>query len=383
MLRAPEYRFLSLHPSYAPNGDRVVAELPLESVNFSRMLSGAGGLTGKINRNHPAATLANMRAGYHQIVVERDGRVAWCGPLWTVQTTLGGKFNNDPYLQLGCMEWFSWLLPQGDTTNCLDDDPFTGGGEWDNLDQIEIATDVVILSQLDRPGQAGNADQGINVDVGDNPPSGVLRTMGPYLPSDYKDFGGIITDMAQKEDGFDFTIESEWDDTSPYLKLRKRFCTWFPRKKGRAKLGLTSEMKLSQASGTWDATRMGTHAIANGADALVSHADASNDYWRRDLRRSYADTSDQTALDQQTIAAVKRYGQPVNLPQISVLNDRSTGQDLYYDFELGQITPTKFQQGYLDINDLMRIVAYDVTVVDGGGETINFLLNFPEDADLA
>lgn len=82
------YRFLSLYPSYAANGDRIVSELPLEGVKWGRTISAAGSLTAKLNVHAPQATMAHLLAGYHQLAVERNGIVVWSGPLWTVQTSL-------------------------------------------------------------------------------------------------------------------------------------------------------------------------------------------------------------------------------------------------------------------------------------------------------
>lgn len=369
-MAAPEYRFLTLNPSYAPNGDRIVAELPLEQVAWNRVLSGAGSFSAKLNVRHSTAIPENLRAGYHQLAVERNGEIKWCGPLWTVQTSIDHV--NDPYLTLGANEWFSWFLPVGDTTRAMDyDAPI----EWDTMDQIRVAEDAIVRAQEIDTGTAPNADIGVTVAT-DNELSGITRDMGAYVAENFTAFGNIVTDMAEKIDGFDFLIECEWDvDLLPTAQVRKTFHTYYPRKTGRSPGGIDSQSPMVGASATWDATRMGTH-IAGQGDGLDSTFDVFTDYWRRDLVRKWGDIDDQGVLDAQTQAASGRYGRPIALPSIRLLNN--VGIDWLDNFELGWLLAVTVNEGYMQINSDMRIVGYTVAY-DQGTETIEFMLNYPEE----
>lgn len=384
------YRYFTAAPAYAKDGDVVVAELPLSEVRFTRVLSGSGQLQAKLNARHPLATPDYVQAGYHQLIVERNGEVVWCGPLWTVMATMGPDRGD---LELGATEWFSYFLPLGsDTTQSIFADegnspPGLNGGfpplDWPSeVDQFDIARACIQLGQADFPGQAPNAWQGIETPYDDL--SGVTRALDPIDWFKYYSYGQVITDMAQKADGFDFTIECSWDTSDNLLKVRKVWTTDYPRRYGYARSGIVNGMPITKAQATYDATRMGSHIVVlgddgSGGDPLVATADLRTSFWRRTQWRTWA-IADQNTLESQVDAAAARYGRPVVLPTITLQNDEMSPVDYYRSFSLGDIVPVDLEDGYFQFHGDLRLVAIEVTPT-GEGEMLAFTFNFPEELE--
>jgi len=83
----------------------ILGELPFTPTDrYTRLLSGCGAFSGTIPLDHPMATRANFKDRLSNLIVVRDGQVAWWGPVTTPVPNLQSRT-----LTLGAREPTWWM----------------------------------------------------------------------------------------------------------------------------------------------------------------------------------------------------------------------------------------------------------------------------------
>jgi hypothetical protein len=188
----------------------IIAELPLTGVSFTQQLNQPGTFQGRlllsgVNANKYNVDLSTIPA-FCGIYVDRDGILVWGGVIW------GRSYNSiSQTLTFNAQEWISYF----DHRRVTQDVDFT------SIDQLVIAKTLIEDAQ-----NATYGDIGVGYNTAGQTTSGVLvdRT---YYSYELKNVFQAIQDLSRQGDGFDFSIDVEYDSITD-LPV-KNFNTYYPR----------------------------------------------------------------------------------------------------------------------------------------------------------
>lgn len=258
---------------------QIIADLPLSGVRFTRALNGHGAMTGSLTLSGlPALRRYDLvdaiDPGRRALYAEADGVLQWGGIIWSE--------GDDNPVNIQAQEFGSYFgsvvlrRPRAYTA----------------VDQLEIARDLLRTHQAEAGGN-------VRVALGSET-SGVLRDRS-YLPGDMPVVGELFTNLANVENGFDFSWPAEY---GPDGLPRARLMLGYPR------LGSTEPaivVDMPRAIGfTRDASALAVTSWATGAKPVdgsdvpvASSTDpALSDagYPLLDKVHSYTDVIDPTTL---------------------------------------------------------------------------------------
>ncbi|MEU3962927.1 hypothetical protein AB0F42_24495 [Streptomyces buecherae] len=210
--------------------DTLLAELPLQGVQYSTELNGIGTLRATVPYNSDTLPLdpeAATTPGRTALYVDRDGMIVWAGIVWTRDNVAGGK-------SIQAAEFMSYYQRRHvkttlstDTSAILDTD-YVPDGQRLYSDQRPIVWSLLQYAHT-QPG----GDIGVTIEYL-GPGTGISRNVTYYgyeRPEIYK----AIADLAAADDGFDFGIETGWTEAGANDPPRRyrRARVWYPRR-GRA-----------------------------------------------------------------------------------------------------------------------------------------------------
>jgi hypothetical protein len=366
--------------------DRILAELPVQQVEFSSELNGAGTFKGTVPLNDQTAVLGPMAAtipARTSLYVDRDGVIVWGGIVWTRRplSGSGGVWG----MELQGAEFQSYW--QHRTVNeLLSTDPavvasngatpgFVPTGQQMYADQAWIMWSLLTYAGAD-PTNAGS----INVDT--NPlvnPTGVTRNC-TYDPAQRPVIYDLIRQLAAADGGFDWGIEVGYNtDGSRY----RRWQVYYPRR-GRP-AGLTGLTFQHGAGGNiltydWpeDGTQLATRCTAlgsgQGQDVVVGVAEADDQLaagWPLlEYVTKYDQVTEWNAIQAHAQADLYAHSQATTQPTFTVLADADPllGSYTVGDSAIFALDPDDY---YPDGHAAeLRIVSVKVTVASGGLETV-------------
>jgi hypothetical protein len=193
----------------APTGLRQIrASLPLSGVAYSEIWNRAGQLQATIDLRSPKATRAILDPGRTVIIVERDGVLAWAGPLWSATPTMDGKAT------LQARGFHSYLEGASSDTGRFVSHRLSTSDASLPAGQCAMARVLWVYAQnegLHGPG----ANLGINIPAG---PAGVTRDR-TWEPWEHQNIGKLLVDLSEVDDGINFRFEHRWSNGSPVTDL--------------------------------------------------------------------------------------------------------------------------------------------------------------------
>ncbi|KJK55649.1 hypothetical protein [Saccharothrix sp. ST-888] len=270
--------------------DRILAELPVQQVEYSTELNGIGTFSGMIPLNDQTAPLAPMAAtipGRTMLYVDRDGVIVWGGIVWTRKPLTAAYGVYGMHIQAAELPSY-WQHRY--VNEILSTDPgvlvangadgrYVPDGQRMYDDQAWILWSLLRYAGADITG-AGD----IHVDT--NPlvnPTGVTRVR-TYDASQRPAILDLIRQLSEVDGGFDWGVEVGYNaDGSRY----RRWQVYYPRR-GRS-ASATGFMFQYGAGGNaltyeWpeDGTLLANRAIALGAgqgqDVVIGQAEAGDQF---------------------------------------------------------------------------------------------------------
>lgn len=326
-------------------------EMPFTDIKYSQVLNAPGAFTASIGLRHPKATRANLDPGRTVIYVERDGVLLWGGILWVANPSV----ENSKIGLAGEGFWSYFRRRFIRTTHT-----------YAATDQFAIAQDLLNYAQ-------GISGGDIGVAVGAET-SGVDRDR-TYNSWERKNIGDAIEQLAGVEDGFDFAIDVAYDSGGT---ITKTFRPSYPQR-GRStaivfELGTNLRGLSQQINGAAQANLIDVIGAGAGADMLiatVSDASVLATYPLLEDVVSYKDVTETGTLTAHGNAELAARATPVEaVPSISQ-GGADTGLGSYIT---GDEVTVRGHDGYVDVDDRMRITQFEVGVDDQGGETVSVSL---------
>lgn len=339
----PDYRFLV--------GDLLTGvlreEMPFSDVSYGEVLNAPGAFQATIGLRHPKATRTNLDPGRTAIYVERDGVLLWGGILWSAQADVAGA----TVALIGEGFWSYWRRRNLRVTKT-----------YAATDQLAIAQDLLNWAQAEPGGDIG-------VIVGTET-SGVLRDR-TYNIWERVNIGQAIEQLTAVQNGFDVSIDVAYDSSG---NITKTFRPSYPRR-GRDTsivLELGSNMAgLSQKiDATTQANRIDILGAGDGPAMLIATATdmaAAPPYPLLEDVLTYKDISVPATLLGHGVAAVTTRALPVEtLPTVARAGpDTGVGS-----FITGDEITVRGEDGYVVVDDRMRIISIGVNVAADGGENV-------------
>lgn len=208
--------------------DTVLAELPLQGVQYETVLSGIGALSAFLPLNAETLPLDPINAtvgGRTALYVDRDGVLVWGGIIWTRRSAPGG-------LQIQAAEFLSYFQHRYITQTLstvpanVPNSTLIPDGQLLYSDQKYLMWSLFRWASIDPAGD-------LKIDI--NQLSGVghgISRERTYFGYERPELFATMQQLSQTDDGFDFAIEVGWEpvlNNLPPTRYR-RARTWFPQR---------------------------------------------------------------------------------------------------------------------------------------------------------
>lgn len=336
---------------------QVKAELPFDSVQYSRILGRPGAISATIPTTHIKATAGNLAPSQTAIYVQRDNVIVWGGILWTRKASIG----DTGLVTIGGEGiWSYWCGPSGaqNRGRFLKVDR-----DYVNVDQLFVARDLLAWSMA-RPGS-------LQMNLGTET-SGALVSRQFYA-YERRNIGQEIQAQAAEANGYDFSVEAAWvGDT-----IENTFQLYYPTQGRRFdlkfELGVNIADLTEQVDGTTQTNDVEYMGAGQGATAMFGHA---QDYTLVGstypvLESEYQDTSNtlQWSLDAEAKSMLVDNVQPFE--SLPTLTARVSANLQPGAFVTGDQVRVKAKYGCVDVDGWYRITSYTVTVDSNGGESVS------------
>lgn len=338
--------------------DTIREEFPLQSVNYGDVLCAPGALTAtlplslKNSAGYEKVTRANLDPARTAVYVERDGVLVWGGILWTVAA------NADNFtLSLGCEGFWSYFRRR----------LIRATKTYAATDQLAIVQSLVNYAQSIGGGNIG-------VTVGSET-SGVLRDR-TYNAYERVNLGQAIEDLAAVDGGFDFAVDVAYDGSG---NRTKNLHLSYPNRGARTAHVLDLSANVESLGWNLDGTAMANLIDALGAgetvNLLIGTAADTTEIGTYPLLEdtvSYPDVSVVATISAHAQAELTARRLPVET--LPTLVAHGTTDLQIGGFRTGDELEVRTQNagGFLSIDSLYRIAAWNVAVDDNGKETISF-----------
>jgi hypothetical protein len=365
--------------------DLVLAELPVQQVEYSTELNGIGTFSGMVPLNADTAPLGPMAAtipGRTMLYIDRDGVIIWGGIVWTRRplTAANGIYG----MQVQAAELPSYwqhrhvnsllstdtavLTANGSST------AYVPAGQRMYSDQAWIVWSLLQYAGADITG-AGSIGVDTNALVS---PTGITRSR-TYDPAQRPVILDAIRQLAEADGGFDWGVEVGWNSNGTRYR---RWQVYYPRRGRTASAtGFTFQYGAggNVAAYDWpeDGTLLANRAIAlgsgQGQDVVVGQAEATDQLasgWPLlENVAKYSDVTEYNAIGAHAQADLYAHSTGTTTPTFTVLADADPvlGSYTVGDSAIFAIDPDGYYpDGYAAE---LRIVSIKVSVT-GGPETV-------------
>lgn len=314
-----------------------VAKIPFRNLQFEVGFNGPSGIRWDSPLYDPLMTEGVLSPGLHEVWVMRNGVCVAAGPIWDMTVTTDDRSMNcsaqslEDYLDVRLVRDVSYV----------------------SQDQTAIAWDLIADSQA-LPNGGLNISQGT---LG----TGITRSI-KYLTYDGKYILEAIQDFAELEDGFDFWINP----------ATRTFNAIYPRPQTNRSLHLVYPQHISSYAVTYYGKYLRNRVVVQGPDPNFVVATDTTSLSTYGLRE-YADTLKDSATANElteyaghvrdTRKDVKGYPTLVMRSQVLNIFDSSV-------IQYGDLFKVTIQDGYVQVDELMRYKGAQVTVNGSGDETI-------------
>lgn len=339
---------------------RIVDELPLSGVTFSRRLNDVGEFRGQLRVTDAEVRQRRPRVaatpGRTALYVDRDGTLVWGGILWASRYD-----GTSGTLELTGHDFFSYFEHRRLVRHPLSNtEPLSWQG-----DQLMIAREIVALAQSHPGGDLGIEVTGPEVSTVDRSVS--------YAAHELKPVAEALRELAEADRGFDFAMDTPY---GPDGRPRRLLRLGFPQLGGRG-AGHVWEYGANLLELVWpaDAAAMATRVFVQGTggeeDRIVVYAEdaaAGEQGWPLlEEAESFVDSSDLYLLAAQARARLAATRRPVVLPELVVRADLDPVLGSYAVGDEARIVVEDpfFADGALDVP--VRVLGYEVEPGDDGG----------------
>ncbi|MFE9026225.1 hypothetical protein ACFYOA_08175 [Streptomyces iakyrus] len=348
----PDYEVLQVE---SQTGD-VVASLPVTGITYSEVLNEAG--SASVAMPLDEADPATLQPAQSALVVVRDGEPVWGGPVWTTSADLAAGT-----LTLNASGWFSYykacyLASVGVSGGAIPKPVLRGyKGRKDRA--------LMIRDWL----EAANDNGGIGTDVAEIFTWRKIRSR-EWGFSEFKNTAEAITELADEEDGFNFSFDTVWRGTD---RVRNVF-RHYPRLS--AKFPTLTHLKNAEISRVdYDGSRLAHRAFVFGADMgtgskpyQVAHNPINAPTLTQvatfsDLKR----TSELTPKAKALALVGKRV---IAMPTLTLYPEFGA----LSDFRPGRYGFVKASSGYVRLSDDYVITERAVSVNENGSELVSLAL---------
>jgi hypothetical protein len=353
-----------------------IAELEVNGLTYGQRLNGVGSVSGTVKLPQPDS-VANRALGAvindavdecrRLLLVERDGVIVADGIVWAAPYHAATQTRT---VRAGSL--WSYFKRRFITSRTV----FTG------VDQHTIARTLIDTAQAATAGDIGVEHNATT--------SGVTRDR-IYERYEMKRVAEAVEQLAGVEDGFDFAIDVAWDSAGD---LTKTLNLSYPRR-GRSfsQTGHVFELGRNMSDdfewptdgsetankvwgiGAGDSTSM-LRTSATDATKIQSLASGGPGYPLLEDTHTNKDVSKIATLNAQTSAKLSAVSSPVVLPSITVRADVDPVLGSYITGDAARIIlPPNQDPRFPDgLDTFRRIVGWDVTVDDEGGEQVDVIL---------
>lgn len=346
---ADRYRYLSADLKTGEVRD----EVPFQTVTYGQRLSGAPEFTGTIPVDHPRVTgdnRANVEAARTVVYVERGGLAVGEGIIWDPRKEPGSRD-----LTCGGAGLASYLSHRR----------IRETRDYQLVDLFTLAADLVDYAQ-------GNGDPAFGVTTGPADGDVLIDTSAVGLAGvdhirtfpghERKGIGEALAELDALEDGIDWqvTIEGGGDSFDRVLRL------WHPNRRRRTDLVLEWGTNLDDYGighlGTRTANLIDAVGQGEGADMKLATAQDVASLSARPVLEDVLPMKDVTSTADLASAARAEVGRR-KVPPIAGSLKLVVGRMIPFGaWALGDEFRVKIDDGWVQIDRFMRVVAWSITV---------------------
>lgn len=361
----PSYRYLV--GDLAPNsGNGIREEMPFSSVKYSHVLNAPGAFSASIGHRNAKATRTNLDPARTAIHVERDGVIVWSGILWTARAgSQAGK------LDLAGEGWWSYFRRRRIRTGTGGPTPSTASARiYTAQDQLFIARDLISYAQ-----SVGGGSVGVTVGTELTTDNGGVQQLRDrtFYAYERKPIGEAVEQLSAVQGGFDFAIDVAYDGTGTIIKTL-RF--GYPRR-GRItdlvwQLGANLEDLTQAVDGAKQANLVEALGAGDGDAMLITTSVDTSQlavYPLLEDTISRKDVSMASTLQAHADAELKNRSRPVaTLP--TLLARPAAPDTTLGSFITGDSLTVRGSDGWISVDERMRIMSWEVSVDENGKETV-------------
>lgn len=345
-------------------------ELPVTRINFSHVLNGPGKCDISMSPNPQSDLLqkkliaSNIDPAKTVIYIEKDGVVLWAGVLWEVFVVYPA--NRLRIIGEGFWSYFRRRII-GETTTFTD------------RDQHYVAKTLIDNALAETGGDiAGISTASTNVTSGVN----VSRT---YYNYQRRFVGEAIEDLANREGGFDFDIESTWKNPYGTEFISNDFQCYYPRKGTRAETIFDLDANLLriqwQQKGQKFVNKLYMIGGGSASDTVLTEStdvgSIFEGYPLLEHRLAKKEITNSSTLLEHANRELQLRNQVFQTLTVEV-NPKGP-ETRVGAFTTGDVARVRASRGYLDLDKFYRIMSYDVYVNEGSNdERISVVLSSVE-----
>ncbi len=329
-----------LYTQVRGGGERI-EEFPADIIRYGFRMNRPGAIGFSLPLDHAKTIQASIEEGVHEIGVEREGTVAWVGPVLTVD-----EDDRSNALRVGGEGIMAYLRRM----HITEDLTFTVSTD----DQFDIARALIEHHQ-----NKGGGDFGIDTTA--------VTTSGRkrdriYLREAQKNVYDAIVELSEVDDGFDF-------DFNP---LDRKFDLFYPNRGRRRTDIVFDERNIRRFRRQRDATDQGSQILGKFADELIVSTQDSGAIAKYGLTQRVIVNKDvsvvQTATDHVT-DALRVWRDVPNLIVITV----NTDDPQLFTYDLGDEVKVVWVSKYDDVNEFQRLIGFDVVWTAAKEEAVLYL----------
>lgn len=344
----------------------VHGELPVESFRFSETLNAPGSFSGTLALDPddgpvPIVTDQTLSPWRTAVWVERDGSLVWGGPVITLDADVESNA-----LTVGAEGFHAYFRRRAVKAKLVYGEKYGATIQ----DQTLIAKDLLRYAQSVPGGNVGVLTTGATA-------TGQKRDL-LIQPWERKNIGETIDGIAGRENGFHFRYAVDWDPAASVQTPRVTFRTYFPvggRKTDYTfQLGTNVELLGMGVDGDRMATVVDALGVGEGSKKLIR---SKEDPTLRgvvpvlDHVLSLTDVRETSTLDAHAARRLRLGKAPIRLPELAVHGGSIPTFGSYLPGEQVRVVGS---YGYLAVDGFFRLVAFDVTVDQNGGEEVKITL---------
>lgn len=343
-----------------------VDELPFITFEWEEVLNRPGGFRAQLPLRHPKATTNSLYPWRTAIYVDQAGQLRFGGIVTKVEATA----DDTGTLAVEGVGFFGYYTDDHRTIQSRQGMTYaTGTGaeiRFAAVDQFRIVADLIAHAGYYNGGSVGltvamHGPSGGGI-------SGVTRDRS-YYRYERKCLGEAIAQLAEVDDGFDYSVGVAWSGTTP----AKTLDLWYPRQGRSIDLVFEQQKNVNLLRWSLDGSRMANWVTALGAGdgnrmKIATNSNANLIYpnapWPMlEAVTSYRDVSHQSTLAAHAKADRLERRWPVETIALEIINTDDTPLG---GFIVGDDIQVIANDGYVTLNGRYRIQSVRVGIsVDG------------------